>query len=292
MPKKISYISSNKEIAAFITGSIEKSFKLYSKRFKLVKSAFSEESVHDIRVSIRRLAALVNLINAVLPNDYLDDVIKILKKQVSIFSPLRDTQVQLIKVEKLLKDCPMLEFYRNELLRTEEKQIEELKDITLHLKSIDLEGLIFFHRYYMNTHLEKYEVHFLDFVDVAYRAYMKVADRYDDSTIDNLKSVHKTRLAFKGFRYTMELLGPYLNQKKDYYMQLKSFQTIMGEIQDNCVIVDKMEAYIEKRTYLTYMDYNSAKDMLLEERLQLLKKYFGNGDMIKGFWKQEFMKKS
>jgi CHAD domain-containing protein len=290
MPKKIGYISTNKEIAAFIIGAIEKSFKLYSLRFNQVKTQFSEESVHDVRVSIRRMLALVNLIYAVLPNKNLKSVIKILVKQVGMFSPLRDTQVMMLKVKKMTKEYPILGIFYTHLQARESRLIIKLKHKLSNLDFVDIEGLVFFHRYYLKSRVDKLDVKFSDFVTAANDHYLQVLTRYEDSIRSDMRSVHKTRLGFKRFRYTMEILGPYLNLKHDYYMNLKSFQTVMGSIQDNNVFVDSIETFFRHKPYLPHGEINNALGFLLKERQDLLDKYFGKAETLKAFWQDDFIK--
>jgi CHAD domain-containing protein len=46
-------------------------------------------------------------------------------------------------------------------------------------------------------------------------------------------TIHRTRIAFKKFRYLVEILRPMLNDLgEEHLRRLRLFQTLMGEIQD------------------------------------------------------------
>jgi CHAD domain-containing protein len=65
---------------------------------KLCRKQFSEEAVHDLRVAMRRLLALVDFLNFFAASPALRKVRRSLKSHLDAFDALRDTQVMLMGI--------------------------------------------------------------------------------------------------------------------------------------------------------------------------------------------------
>ena len=110
------------------------------------KEHFSEEAVHDLRVSIRRFQSLLNLLDELVPNLYIREIKTILSTQIKSFSVLRDTQVQILKVFDMRKKFPELNYYFYDLLDNEQELINGIQEKIVLYTEDELEGLVFFLR--------------------------------------------------------------------------------------------------------------------------------------------------
>ena len=55
---------------------------------------------------------------------------------------------------------------------------------------------------------------------------------------DRMVTIHPTRVALKRFRYTCELLGPYLSElKAEHLGRMREYQAMMGNIQEIVVLL-------------------------------------------------------
>src|SRR5260221_8758584 len=90
-------------IYVFLSESLQARWKRYRKRLRQCQRKFSEEAVHDSRIETRRLLSLMELLGWFLGGDHLKKARRILKHHLNTFDELRDTQVQLIFVGRMLR---------------------------------------------------------------------------------------------------------------------------------------------------------------------------------------------
>src|SRR4051812_13124380 len=72
----------------------------YRTVLKQTRSDFAGEYVHDLRVTIRRLIAVMDMGRVVVGQKKMKRSRKLLKSHLSAFDTLRDTQVQLVIAEE------------------------------------------------------------------------------------------------------------------------------------------------------------------------------------------------
>lgn len=77
-------------------------WKRYRKRLRRCQENFSEEAVHESRVETRRLLSTVELLGAFVRKGRIRKAHRALKRHLDSFDDLRDTQVQLLYVRKML----------------------------------------------------------------------------------------------------------------------------------------------------------------------------------------------
>ena len=240
------HINNNKnkaELCKFLIDSISYSFNCYKENFNVCKKEFSEESVHDYRVSIRRLLSLINLINKIFPEIDSNRIKKVLKKQLKIMNPLRDNQVQILKIRNMAESYPILYLYYNNLVKQEEELIKSIVLIISKSEFIELEGnCIFLKNEIRKALLSKYS-DFQSLISLATDLYYQVIELIKVANRSDLQTIHKVRLQFKKYRYTIETIQPIIDLKKPYLKKMKHFQTILGKIQDNKVLVTNLEEF-------------------------------------------------
>lgn len=277
------------ELQNIIHNSIDKVLFFYYKNFKEVKSKFSEKSVHDLRVTIRRFLAILNVLNYEISLGYLILLRKELKKQLKLYNPLRDNQVQIIKIKALLATFPVLtpflkylNDYEDELLRTIKSKIEDKSDN-------EISELVFFLKLQLKQELPNSGLTCLKLVNSAFIEFQNVKQKAVELDKNDLDTFHQLRLAFKKFRYTMEFLQPILNLPDSYYKKMKSFQDLLGEIQDNRVLFENFSYWIMKYDMHNQAVYMPVLEYLINTRQNLFKSLFKKIKVIDNFWDEQYL---
>jgi len=204
----------------------------YLKQLKACRRKFSVEAVHGLRVSVRRLLALARLIHTVTPTPRLQKIRSALKKQLDGFDDLRDNQVMQIGISEKREALPELERFRHGLEKRGRRLLRDAKGLIGNLK---LGGL--------DRHLEKVSAklvgcdvsaglsaRLLQATDDTYRAALRRYRRIDPALPD---TIHRTRVAFRQFRYTLEVITPLLDvYPETNLIKMHDYQTTLGGIQD------------------------------------------------------------
>jgi CHAD domain-containing protein len=269
---------------------LDYSLSIYIRQYKLCKENFSEQNVHDFRVCIRRFMALLSLLDILINSEIIQSIKSELKSHLKSFSFLRDVQTQIIRVMVLVHTFPILYKYYHYLIHKEEELvmgkieftenfyldtiIKNIKQLEKHLRE--------------NSRLKKLEEG--ELVGIAYNKFNNVILRYESITDREPAGIHKVRLAFKKFRYTMEILRPITQMTEEVFYEMKAFQTVMGKIQDNVVFLNRLKEYIDLFDNVLHEEYNPLINYLLQERRLLINEFFIKSNNIKSFWKAEYLK--
>src|SRR5262245_14779725 len=105
---------------AFLVNELEESWNRYRKVVKVARADMTEASVHDLRVSLRRLDAAMDLAEPIAGKRSMQRTRKRAGKLRSGLSPLREVQVQLLALSDFVKTCPELEKFQRRLSKREE----------------------------------------------------------------------------------------------------------------------------------------------------------------------------
>jgi CHAD domain-containing protein len=210
----------------------------YLKQLAYCQQLFSEEAVHDLRVSIRRLLAMLDLLKQVAPGLRRQKKLRRrLKRQLAGLGALRDTQVMLATVRAMKGKPPAgHQAFVADLLRQEAHHLLDVKDQLLQCPSRKIKR-----RLHQTRKQWKAVASDIDMqqtirwaVDTAY-ANVCVRDRR--ARRDNAASIHRVRIAFKHFRYMVEIM----QQVRPVYPArtihaMRQYQTLLGDIQDAGVL--------------------------------------------------------
>ena len=108
-----------------LVSRLERTFKSawrsYRRTFKRCREKLSRAAVHRLRVETRRLLALVDLLEPPLAGKAANRISKNFKQPFKASGRLRDTQVNLRGVERLLGQFPEAKPFGKELLRREKR---------------------------------------------------------------------------------------------------------------------------------------------------------------------------
>lgn len=274
----------SQEIKKGIASSIDGSWAVYTGKMAECKKKFSEESVHDFRVSIRRFYTLLEVVGNFFDSPYLHEIKPLLKKKLKMFSPLRDTQVMVLSVQEIRHQYPELNLFFYDLLKKEEVFIEEIRNSVKRLNPNEAEGIVFFLKLDFKNkcdinvlttrNLKKLIGNTFDNI----RALLKEVDSLHPSTI------HRVRLAFKRFRYMVEHLREVLRIEEEYLKELKDIQTIMGLIQDNEVLYTNIRKFAEQQREIPTRAFREALDHVTKEGYELIDRFMNRTDEIYHLW--------
>lgn len=277
------------EIIQLIINSLDNVLNYYNKNSLEVWNKFSEKSVHDLRVTIRRFLALLNVLNKDLTNGYIKLLRKQLKKELKLYNPLRDNQVQMIKIGKLSELFPILNNYLIYLSENELTILNSIKEKIDNKFACEINESVFFLKIQLKQMIPKSGITKNHLINAALNEYLSVLEMAKILNKNDLQSFHQLRIAFKKFRYTMEFLKPILNLSDNYYKKLKTFQDILGDIQDNRVLLENLNYWILNYDITNQSKYLSVIEFLINSRKNLFNKLNKRIILLDSYWDKKFL---
>jgi len=282
------------ELAAHLRDSIKMMRRRYRKRLARCQEAFSEASVHDLRIETRRMLALLDLLRALHFEDSLRKTRKIFKQRLDAFDELRDTQVQLLLLKPLRRDFPEARDFDLVLRRREKRLIGELRREIKRMKQLRLERRL--------RALEK-QVRESAAASSPERARTLVIaalnETYDYVTSlqrrvrrSHTETIHRLRVAFKRFRYVSELLQPLFPKLTlKQLRQMQAYQGFMGDIQDMEVLIAALKQAVQL-VLLPAHDVRHLLKELIRRRHVLIDLFMSSADRLFEFQPGKFAQKT
>lgn len=246
--------------------SLELDKKTFLRKFEKILDVFnqkldeyttdpSDENIHDIRVSIRRLEAAYRILpRKIREREEIKDYVKQTKKLFKVNAKIRDFDVIRINMESKYLDKT-----KDLILTLRDLRSEHVKDANrLSLKISDLHRPKILKFDLKKSKLEKRYLKVLDeiILDIQKNAIIALGD---EKKIDEL---HMLRKDLKKLRYSLEIAS----DKKimvDILKDLKNIQDILGGIHDSDIIID----------YLRNIEQKSYADIIESEVLERSRKY-------------------
>lgn len=222
--------------------ALENRWKKYRMELKRCRAEFSNEAVHDVRVALRRLLSLIQLLNSIEPRPRLRKLSRALKGQLDEFDDLRDTQVMLAEVSKTIQELPGLEKFQGHLERVEKRSLKELRK---EIKKLDLKEVarrVLKVRESLKAELETdFAAPILESVD---DAFLTARQRYEQIDSARPSTIHRLRVAFKKFRYKLEIAHPLVDDfPQENLKRMHNYQSLMGELQDADVFLQTLDDF-------------------------------------------------
>lgn len=211
--------------------SLEKRWRKYRSELKTCRFEFSEEAVHDLRVATRRLLAVFDLLRVVVPRKLAQPSRRTLKEQLDDLDDLRDIQVLLADISEFMHEAPEMSPFRGYLQGREKQLLRLSRGMVKSNKSKTLSARIEKTRAEIASLPD--ELLSGQLLEVLDEAYEKVTRRLAAVDTEKIATIHKLRIAFKKFRYLIEILHPLLvDFPAENFERMHTYQTMMGEIQD------------------------------------------------------------
>jgi len=277
------------DFRALMLDSLHDRWQSFRAELKRCRKKYSEDAVHDLRVATRRLISTLDLVDGIHPEANLRKARRALKRQLDMFGPLRDVQVQLLTIDKMLSSFPELQEFYNFLAKRERKLMQHL---SMELKRVktgkirksiavavrQLEAL-------PDTPAVQQEKHAEALLAIE-MAFNRVVERKHAIAPTDGSSIHRMRVAFKKFRYMVESLAPLRGRTTSKQLKaMNAFQGSMGDIQDAEVLLTNVQAFARMRSIEGEAPLTRALEELSRRRTALIETFLGSADSLFTFWK-------
>jgi len=275
------------ELAAHLECVFHKQRRRYRKALRRCRRKFSEESVHQLRVETRRMLTLLGLLHTLWWDAGLEKLQRRLKRLFKSFSRLRDTQVQLLFVRERQERFPEIARFHRALTKREgrltacvSQRVEQFEMRKVRKLAAAAEKTLKEQRKDCNHHRNDWP-RLLRSVEKTFAHVAELGSHIDPA---RPATIHRVRVAFKKFRYLVEVLQPLLPGVTDHQIEaMHDYQTLMGEIQDAEVLEGAVEEFIAKkrsraRKLLHFREYLKAR------RAVLVAAYMREAGDLAEFW--------
>ncbi|HXJ56745.1 MAG TPA: CHAD domain-containing protein [Verrucomicrobiae bacterium] len=270
-----------------LQASLKERRKRYRRALKRCRQRGSEKSVHATRVETRRLLSLVELLNIFIGQTQLKKTRSQLKQHLDALRPLRDTHVQLLVLSKLAREFPETKGFHQMLLEREKQCLKaaarRLRGVKIRRLEKVFEGLA---RQLARVGAQPAQrtPHRTAVLRGVQEAFERTVDRQRAMDPGSANSIHRTRVAFKKFRYMVEALQPILlGVTPARIAALQDFQSMMGDVQDTDVFLARLDKYT-RRHHRRARRLARFRHWLLRRRTAQITYCLNHADRLNGFW--------
>lgn len=234
----------SKKLSEFAQVKLEK----FIREYKNCKKEFTKKHVHDIRIALRRLMALTEIVNPILgvSDKKTKNSLKLIKQKLKMFGPLRDVHISLLYIDEMQKEFPDLEAFFDHLNVLEGSLS---KDLSKEFKKMDISNIKeISESLQKKLSKESKSDNLYDMLlSSATASFNNVISLLEDARPEDIASIHSVRIAFKNFRYMIEVIDSINPVGQDFHDNMKSVQDVLGIIQDLNVVEGLLCDFIEKK---------------------------------------------
>lgn len=257
-------------------------WKAHRQEWKACRRKFSPESVHETRVAARRLRAALELLAAAVGMDDLGRARRALKQHLNLFATLRDAQAQqsLLPALRLPRavEREYAEFLRRRGLKAMRRAKRGLAGINTHGIAKAVRGLDHALQQRMDAVGEA------EMRAVVAERFRHVCERSDELEAQRPETIHATRVAFKRFRYSVEMLAPLLSGRHRVQVPaMRRYQALMGAVQDACVSLEWFGEFAA-HARLDAATLERVQSRLVARRAQAIARYLRQAGTLRDFW--------
>jgi CHAD domain-containing protein len=279
------------DLHAQLIDSLNERWRVYRRELKRCQKKCSEKAVHDLRVATRRLIATVDILLTIIPNDRLKRVRRSLKKLLNSFGALRDTQIQVLAVEKMLPSYPMLQPFFTVLILRERGLVKRIARLVRRVQTKGAERRIADARKELKRSSRNPAMRIANkqaVIGAVGAAFAKVSTLRQSINPADTATIHALRVSFKKFRYMVEALHPYLSNVTNEQLQaMNAYQMRMGDIQDIEVLIGSVNDYALRRKKISDESLLPVHQELTRRRSELIDAFMKSADEVIGFWREE-----
>ena len=264
-----------------LLGALEKAWQIYLAQLERCRAEFSEEAIHDLRVATRRLMTVVQLLRAIDPHRRLKKINRELKRQLDGFDELRDTQVILAELTPGAKKLPDLQGFQNHQHLTEERLLQTLGEEVYRLDITELAQRV---RKTLDQ-LGKQTDDGLgpEILQAVDDAYLRTRQRLDQVDLSHPVTIHLVRIAFKRFRYMVEIVHPLIRDFPPTNLNwMNDYQTLMGNVQDAEVFLQRLGDYF---THATVSDPGFLRRYYERRKAKAISVFADHKNQLNLFWR-------
>lgn len=276
-----------KDWGTILAASLQRQWKCYRKALRRCQRKFSEKAVHRSRIEARRLFSQLDLLSLFVAQRRFKKARCALKQHLDMFNPLRDTQVQLRLLRRYQDAFPETQQFHAALARQEKRCLKETARGIRHLKTGPLQKVVRALLKQLSARGKHPGRHARDFKAILAEAdatFARVAERRRQMDPGQVSTIHRTRVAFKKFRYMVEALQPlYRDLTRQRLTAMRSFQRLLGELQDTDVFLDRLDQYMRKHKTRA-RQLAALRFWILRRRTAQIRRCLERADDIFKFW--------
>ena len=263
-------------------------WRVYRKALKRCRKHPSEEAVHLLRVQTRRLLSALELLGSFVTHSHVQKARRQLKRRMKDYSELRDTHVQLLSVDAMLREFPELKPLYRKLLRREKRLIKPAVKHARRSKCGKLRRAVKRTRKHLKAAFDAPSVRCRPRERIGYvleTTFDHVAQLRAAIDPRDVTTIHRTRIAFKRFRYMMELLQPMLpGVTRLQLTAMGHYQTMMGDIQDLGVMIASLDNMARKSKVKAASLARVRRTLIQRHRLLVQNYCEEDADQLFHFW--------
>ena len=266
---------------------LRRQWRRYRKRLEHCQQRFSEKAVHDSRVETRRLLATIELLGAFVPEHELQKTRRALKRHLDTFAELRDTQMQLALVRKMGWASPAARDFRDWLLRREVRCLRTTRKEVRRIKTKRVGRRIAafaeeIRRWRRHASPARTLAQAGRAIDCAFAQVVRLRRRVKAA---DMATIHRTRVAFKRFRYMVEALPPLSSATATArrHQAMRAYQAVMGDIQDLEVLLAVLDKFA-RQSDRNPAEVGRLKRGLLRRQQQRVRVFLKTADRLREFW--------
>jgi CHAD domain-containing protein len=194
---------------------------------------------------------------------------------------LRDTQVILAEISESVQHLPQLRGFQKQQRHLEAKLLKNLRKLIKKFQTKELTRRIRKTHESLETESpEGFEVSVMRAVDDAYRLDIQ---RLELVQQDRPATIHPVRIAFKSFRYVVEMIHSLLDGYPEALLkQMHDYQTRMGDVQDAEVFMQTLRDYAESASIL---DLETVRRYYEHRHAEAIAAYVEAMDELRSFWR-------
>lgn len=255
----------------------------YTVRLQRCQKEFTEENVHDLRVSMRRLMAILFMCRAVLPRVKMKILRRELKSHLDSLDGLRDAQVLLLFLRKyFLKSdsaAALIVFLNMQETHLIRQVGYDISSINTEQMSEKVNAITTVMEHSLTGTGIKGQI--LSAVDESFAA---VQWRRININPDDLSTVHAMRIAFKKFRYMVEVAEPLIPLMPATRQRgLQRYQAMMGDIQDVVVFLRFIDEFAVEYPQFAI---TPVREFIVAKRKERVDYFISRIDRLNRFWRK------
>ena len=269
----------NRHPGPWLRNNLERHWKSYRKRLRQCQHRASEDAVHKLRTTTRRLLALIELLQQLAPHPSLKRLRKTFKAQLDELDHLRDTQVMRQTISDLINEQPNLSDFLHHLY-IEEQRLLIVTDVALNrfdqakLRRPLQKAVDRCQRALAHQHIDQ---RLMTVIDTLYQSAME-RHRHSDAT--QPATLHALRISIKKLRYSLELAQAVLPPLPDSLLpKIQDYLNKLGDIQNARVLQHALKTFYDA-------DFPEALCHFLDPHT-LINDYLMTHDAFHDFWRAD-----
>lgn len=262
-----------------LSHSLINSWQKYKKQVHLSRDKISNRHIHDLRISTRKLEAILNLVNALHPTKRSRYLISLIKKVRKDLGPLRDIQVEAEMLKKhnnetpnLKNDSAFIRFIAKQKRRKKKEANRHLKDISLKSEKLSVDKVV---KKIEQIELQKGQKKIQSLLVQEIKSSMlKFNQVLTKMSAGSANEVHQVRIIAKKLRYRSYFLNATNGLGHFDLVGLKGIQNIAGQIQNDSILLNSLDQFLAEKSPDKHPNILKLRKRVVLHQTKLINKSF------------------